>query len=513
MSDSELWFFTSYSELDPFRPAVERFHDDVRNEVHAQLGKQTPGDAFLDRASIELSNQWRSELQHGVCRTKTMLALYSASYFLSEPCAREWTAFAERRRRHREGGGPDEHLLGLAWRRGPMPWPEVVEEDQYLVGDFGSEYERHGLFHLVPAVGQPGKDEYWEIVRKVATRLAAVVYKEGGLPTLDVVEAWDLTPQFGPGLLHPVQVVVVYADLASDTEWGLWAVQELRQARYGVETEVVSATAPGGVLRIRQALHRANRVLVLVSHSFFAHGDMSADALDQALSDGSRDWERLIPVFVDRPEPHQLPTSFRQFSSLGLNNLDAESARAELVRSARALAQTSGRPVGTGARFPGARAAGAGFPGDGGFPGAGGFPGGGGIPRGGGIPGGGAASASANPVQRKTLLVNALRNADSISDEVIRPIWLRLTGIDIGPDVAGLPILPLLFELIDRSMAQTGDCMALVDALDALEPDSQAAQQVRRIAERLRTPETPGPPSSPSYGSSPAPPQPAPGSA
>ncbi|MES5817429.1 TIR domain-containing protein [Streptomyces sp. RG80] len=462
MSDPDHWFFTSYSEVDEDVPYVARFHADVERGVRAQLGKQTPGGAFLDRETIEPGDRWRYRLLHGACTTRTMLALYSPSYYGSEWCAQEWTTFSARRNRYRrDSGAEDEHLLGVTWRNGPGSRPDSFD-DQLLTGDFGPLYAESGLFHLVPEENEPKSPEYKKIVLAIATRLAAVLYKGTELPHLDLTEARTLTPLFGPERLRSVGVVVAYTDLPDDSEWGVWAIDKLSEQGYDVDAEVVSATHPGAVDRLRRALQRADRVLVLVSGSFFSHGDMSATDLDVAL-DGSTDWQRLIPVFIDPPEPEALPFSFRQFPGLTLRDLDEEGAGELLLESAKALAQTSGRPAGTGARFPGKRRPGTGFPGK------------------------AVARVPTAPAQLHIPLVNALLNADSISDEVIRPIWIRQTGIDVGSlDIARLPPRPLLFELIDLSVRQTGDCSVLATALDALEPGSQASRQVERIVRLLR---------------------------
>ncbi|MGW3360678.1 TIR domain-containing protein [Streptomyces bungoensis] len=438
---------------------VERFHQEVELEVRAQLAKQTPGVGFLDRRSIEPGDRWRFRLQQGACTTRTMLALYSPSYFQSEWCAQEWTVFAERRMRHQVGGGSDRHLLGVTWRRGPGPVPDGVD-DQFLTGDFGSVYEKQGLYYLAPERNEPMGPEFKKIVAAVGSRLATVLYEGTALPRLDLVEAQSLTPRFGPALLRPVDLVVVYTDLNSDTEWGRWTIDELVQKGYTVDAEVVSAPDEGSVGRVRQALRRAGRVLVLVSNSFFSHGAMSAAALDVALGDGSTDWQRMIPVFIDPPRSRSLPTSFRQFTGPALTELDEEGVRRLIVRSAEARARTSGRPNGVPPRFPGRPLTAAGFP-------------------------GGAATMS--PAQRHAPLVEALLTADSVKDAMIRPIWVRQTGIDVESlDLEELPLRVLLFELIDRSTRQAGDCSALATALDALEPGSPAAERVARIVDGLQ---------------------------
>lgn len=462
MSGPEHLFFTSYSELDEDAPYVERFHAYVENEVRAQLGKQTPGGGFLDRESIDPGDRWRYRLLHGACTTRTMLALYSPSYYGSEWCAQEWTTFSERRNRYRrDSGAEDEHLLGVTWRNGPGGRPKGFD-DQLLKGDFGQLYAKSGLFHLVPEENEPKTPEYKKIVLAIATRLAAVLYRGTELPHLDLTEARTLTPLFGPKRLRAVNVVVAYTDLADDSEWGMSTIAELAKQGYTVDAEVVSATTLGTVDRLRQALLRADRVLVLVSDSFFSHGDLTATALDVALSDGSSDWQRMIPVFIDPPELAALPISFRQFPPQALRDLDEDSIKATLALSAKALAQTSGQPTGTGALSRSRPKPGTGFPGK------------------------ASARIPTTPTQLRVTLVNALLTASSISDDVIRPIWIRQTDLDVDSLKVGMPTRPLLFELIDLSVRQTGDCAVLATALDALEPGSQASQQVQRIVRRLR---------------------------
>ncbi|MEU9915889.1 toll/interleukin-1 receptor domain-containing protein [Streptomyces sp. NPDC051001] len=476
MNGSPHFFFTSYSELPAKRSYVERFHLDVKEEVEGRLGLRTACDAFLDRLSMKSNDEWRYRIQEGACLTRTMLVLYSPRYFNSDWCAREWTAFTERVRRHREvHGGDGEHRVGVVWRRGPADLPEVVGNGQFLTGDHGSMYEEHGLFHLVPEKDEAPSQEYKDFVRKVGKKLADTLYRGIELPTLTLVEARELTPPFGPNQLRPVDVVVVHAD--SDRAWGVWAARELRKEPdiESVDTQAVSASAVGSVDRVRQTLYRAKKVLVLVSRTFFTHGDMSATALDRALSDGSTDWERMVPAFIDPSDIASLPTSFRQFEGEpALRDLDSDAAKALLVRLAHDTARRSGRPTGEGAVFPGRKAAGH--------------------------------SAHA-PVAR---LVNALKGAVSINNSVLRAAWLEDTGLDTGVLDLGMPLDALLFALAELSARQKGSYEPLADALDILESGSAAAEQVRQVVKDLA--HVPGADAGPGSPTEPAqPPPPAPG--
>ncbi|MFF5500091.1 TIR domain-containing protein [Streptomyces aquilus] len=451
MTGTPYWFFTSYSEMREKQPYVERFHRDVENEVRGLLGHKTVGGAFVDLQSIPPGARWRFRIQEGVCTTKTMLALYCASYFDSEWCAREWTVFEERRRRHRDGGGTGEHLIGVAWRRGPKSWPEVIGEDQLLGEESGSTYERWGLLHLVPEENEPGCPEYKAIVRDIAERLANAIHNGSDLPDLSLPDARGLPPLFGPNELTAVDVVVSYAD--EDAEWADWAGEQLELEGHTVALESTSAVPNGTVDRVRQALRRANRVLLFVSGAYFSCGDMGQEALDTALSDGSSDWERLIPVFVESPEDTLLPVAYRRLPRTALGDLDEGEAREIVVKAAKARLGQDRQTPRKNVPFPGAPVATS------------------------------PAVAAADVVP----LINVLLTADSVSDDMIRPIWVAETGIDIGSlNVEGVPPRPLLFVLIKLCREQKGDYRPLSDALDTLEgPDSPVAAQVRRAVERL----------------------------
>ncbi|MFE0456863.1 TIR domain-containing protein [Streptomyces sp. NPDC058914] len=458
MNDAPVWFFTSYSELHNKRPYVKRFHQDVEDEVRALLGRRTPGSGFVDVRNLRPGDRWRFRIQDGVCQARTMLALYSASYFDSEWCAREWTVFEERRRRHRTAGGASPHLVGVVWRRGPRSWPEVVRDDEYLRGAAESRYEKHGLFHLVPDGDERGCEEYVGIVRDVAGQLADAIHKGDDLPCVSLVEARELTPLFGPDERSPVNIVISYAD--QDVQWATWAAEQLEREGRSVALEAVEA-GDGPVERVRQALRRADRVLVLVSGAYFS-GGMTREALDTALSDGSSDWQRLVPVFVEPSVEDELPSFFRRLARTALQDLDEGDARNVVVKASTQLIERVTQPPRQRAAFPGRPAAGA--------------------------PAGEKQALVAH-------LVNALLTADSVTDDAIRPIWLAQTGLDLGSLNQGIPLRAQLFALIALAATRSEGCTALADALDALEPGSPAAGQVRRAVERLAAP--PQPPADP----------------
>lgn len=449
------WFFTSYSEMHEKQPYVERFHRDVESEVRGLLGHKTLGGAFVDLQSIPPGARWRFRIQEGVCTAKTMLALYCASYFDSEWCAREWTVFQERRRRHRDEGGTGEHLIGVAWRRGPRTWPEVIGEDQLLGQEFGSVYDKHGLFHLVPDGNAPGCAEYKAIVRDIAERLATAIHAGTDLPGLSLTDARQLPSLFGPDELTTVDIVISYVD--EDAQWAGWAADQLDLEGHTVALESVSEFENGAVDRVRHALRRADRVLLFVSGAYFACGDMDRSTLDTALSDGSSDWERLIPVFVESPEDAALPIAFRRVPRTPLGDLNEREARDIVVRAAKARLGRDRQTPKKNAPFPGGPTA---------------------------------ASPAAPAPDVVVPLINALLAADSVTDDMIRPIWVAHTGIEVGPlNVMGVPPRPLLFVLVKLCREQKGDYRPLADALDTLEgPDSPAAEQVRRAVERITPP-------------------------
>lgn len=127
----------------------------------------------------------------------------------------------------------------------------------------------------------------------------------------------------------PVDLFISYA--GSDRPWAEWAAHQLIEAGYEVELDVWDwAAGDNAVLRMSDALEKADRVLALVSHTYFQRDRFTVDEwtavmADRPASDGRR---RLVPVRVEEVKP---PSILRPLIWRDVFNLDETQARAELL--------------------------------------------------------------------------------------------------------------------------------------------------------------------------------------
>ncbi len=448
--DDACWYFLSYSEDREFRGQVERFHHNLESEVRGLLG-DTPGGGFMDAVDIEPGERWRPLIWNTARRTACMIALYSPRYFGSDWCGREWAVFVDRMRRHVRQGGRARHLIILIWRRGRTPWPEGADEFQHLTWKFGSMYEERGLFHVVPEEGPPDR-EYRDIVYEVAQKVADAVL-DPEIPPISAEDAQAVAPLFGRRALRTVDVVVSYADTESDTAWGHWMMSQLRAAGYTVDPHVLSPDSGDTVHVIRNSLRRARKVIVALSQHYLTTGDMTGTVLDEAISDGSSDWQRLFPVVL--PGPRQvLPDRIQEFCDVHIGGPDEAAARETLLRVAAAPSrETRRQPAYPGQPDTATQPA---------------YPGG------------------SMPAVRD--LVDELRKATSVRQPSVRGVWLAETGLDLSSLNLSFPLRPLLFEIARICRHQTGGYQRLADALEILEPHSPASRAVRGVVTRMALP-------------------------
>ncbi|WP_203726435.1 FxSxx-COOH system tetratricopeptide repeat protein [Paractinoplanes durhamensis] len=142
-----------------------------------------------------------------------------------------------------------------------------------------------------------------------------------------------------------VKIFVSYA--GPDRPWAEWAGQQLERAGFTVELDAWDWSAGDNVvLRMNDALARADLVLALCSPAYFARDRFTTDEWTAVLAER----RRLVPVRVTEvtPPPVLRPLLFRD-----LFGQPAEQARLALLE---AVSGRSGRPVGP-VPFPGDPAA------------------------------------------------------------------------------------------------------------------------------------------------------------
>lgn len=124
---------------------------------------------FLDVQSIQRDQDWNAALGHALGHCRTRLALYTPDYFGSDFCGREWKAFEDRQRSHRELDGVDaKALIPVLWEP-VQSIPAGAAHIPYGNLEFGEKYAQWGLRRIL--VADPGGEEYRRIVNLLARQI------------------------------------------------------------------------------------------------------------------------------------------------------------------------------------------------------------------------------------------------------------------------------------------------------------------------------------------------------
>lgn len=167
-------FFFSYARADD-DGYVKRFYADLVAEVQRQSGHRGDDVGFRDLTTMQAGSLWRDELTEALRLTRTFVALCSPTYYASEYCGKEWSAYRLRLEKHRgEQGVYPPTLLPVIWVPGGQV-PDVVAEIQYADEELGEVYAREGLHFLLRLTRY--RDEYQEVVIRLARRVVALAEK------------------------------------------------------------------------------------------------------------------------------------------------------------------------------------------------------------------------------------------------------------------------------------------------------------------------------------------------
>jgi FxsC-like protein len=172
------YFFFSYARADAQdnEPLLARFLTDLETEIRTRTPLREASRGFRDITRIDLGEPWPDALGQALQFSRVFLALYSPSYFTSEYCGKEWTAFAERCRLHAQGSGVARpHLiLPIVWspvQLADYPLsPEVCDVHHDRV-EFGDVYRQRGLRRLI--LLHP--DQYRQFVMEFGEYLVGLV--------------------------------------------------------------------------------------------------------------------------------------------------------------------------------------------------------------------------------------------------------------------------------------------------------------------------------------------------
>jgi FxsC-like protein len=168
------YFFLSYARGDDDL-FVQRFYRDLSSEVrtHAGLGANEEV-GFFDVHSLEVGATWSTRLVRALSQCRSFVALCSPRYFVSEPCGKEWTVFADRLREYEHQRRQQAAaLLPLLWLP-PRQLPPVVAALQYDNRELPDAYRRAGLRQLMRL--QRHQDSYLELVSELARQIVDTAY-------------------------------------------------------------------------------------------------------------------------------------------------------------------------------------------------------------------------------------------------------------------------------------------------------------------------------------------------
>jgi FxsC-like protein len=155
--------------------------------------------SFLDRNAISHGSTWEASLETGLRTCRVFIPMYSTSYFQSEYCGKEFTAFRSRLHtylREQEKPVADPLILPVLWSPEANVLPKLpasINGIQYTDDDiengYPPEYKTEGVSQLVKRGAAPnGKlnDQYLRFIRRLAINIisAADQINLPSVPTL-----------------------------------------------------------------------------------------------------------------------------------------------------------------------------------------------------------------------------------------------------------------------------------------------------------------------------------------
>jgi hypothetical protein len=94
MSDSDPVFFFSFRG--PAEPLLDDFFGRLKSELALLQGVDEVSNGFRDDSGIANGNDWNVKIASALGRSKVLVCVYTASYFESPFCGKEFSAFLKR---------------------------------------------------------------------------------------------------------------------------------------------------------------------------------------------------------------------------------------------------------------------------------------------------------------------------------------------------------------------------------------------------------------------------------
>lgn len=174
------WFFLSYAKRDAKEnPWLKRFYKALTLEIGRIVGLpatiKEKEIGFLDDEGIEVGDEWPKTLAEALQTSRVFICLYSAGYFNSEFCGKEFQVFQSRINDYisttPQATASPPLIIPVLWERPsrlPKPLPSAVMDIQYTDTDFGELYAQEGLLYIMK-MGE--KAEYRRFIMNFAERI------------------------------------------------------------------------------------------------------------------------------------------------------------------------------------------------------------------------------------------------------------------------------------------------------------------------------------------------------
>jgi FxsC-like protein len=177
------WFFTSYARADR-DPYLDRFLNDLRNEVRNIVGGLIDETGFVDTQNIEAAEEWEPALAAALQASRVCVSLCSQSYLNSTYCGKEYQVFLQRREKsvRRTSSGPNRLIFPVLWSRPNQPIPEAISRFQLTHADFPELYATEGLRYIMQLT--KFQDDYQQFLSRL-TRKIVEAGNEIGVSPLD----------------------------------------------------------------------------------------------------------------------------------------------------------------------------------------------------------------------------------------------------------------------------------------------------------------------------------------
>jgi FxsC-like protein len=177
------FYVTKSSGVDEAEEYLKKFFADLREAVRSKTGWPPDAIAFHDVEQLDVGKPWRPAVLAGLQTSRTLLALFTPTFFGRPECGVE-VGFMQRRRRHHhpdDNAAPHGYVIPVIWER-PAQIPTALKAINYFNDDFPAAYKQYGLRTL--ARQHKFADEYEQSVQAIAHQIDKVRLLDPPLPPL-----------------------------------------------------------------------------------------------------------------------------------------------------------------------------------------------------------------------------------------------------------------------------------------------------------------------------------------